>query len=708
MERGSPTLKKKKGGGPSPVPSPGKDLRHGSSTTETPEPTIPKQQSHEKPRLVKAASIEDEDYSPAPAVIKCTESGITSAQLTPEQKPGAGAGGVSIASHQLPPVADTTRRDLPPTSEPCRAGSKSPRSPASKQKLLRRQREERDTKLKDYRAISPKGSPVAARGKPPLPIPRSPTPQRQSPSASASDKGPRSKSVGDMEPPTTPDSPSIKPLHDAINKFEKRATVCETEDNPVEQLRKTPSPTLHLPRVGLVTRVRRLKPAAELLEESQRYRSGHSIYATRILQRYLPKDDRAKPGQSTNLHNKENVSSTYVNAIVQRLSRETTPVKSGTSSRRNSNISLQRIESPRPIHSDLVSGIVRKLSSGSSQDIPKSSGPLKDLTNGSKVKKLTKTFDGHPTKDSPERTLSDTNINIDRGRDPPDVSAFKTQNRNSCEVAMVMKQCPSSEASLSFDVVSTLSVASEETPRTRIVSEPTNHQSLPSLVTPGSPPVVTSAQVGGRGRAATYCASETVTGRSRGHTKSEGTGKAGTSLSPARSTDKRPGKSGKKGESRFLSSSLSPDRRGKGRGKMGTVGVLCKQSMSFDLGVSLYAQKSQDDDSSQKSRKPRSWDPSESAKIEAEAEAAAAAAAAAEAAEISVISSDFEMSSSVFASSSAASPTETRSVAGRPVSSGSEGEMAPSSPGAEERKKSRRFLDSSWLQKSKRFFKVSK
>jgi hypothetical protein len=706
-------LKKKNGGGPSPVPSPGRDPRHGSNTSETPDPTIPKQQSHEKPRLMKAASIEDEDYSPAPAVIKCTDSGTKSAQFTHEPKSGSAIEGerVIATSLPLPPAADTSRRDLPPTSEPSRAGSKSPRSPATKQKLLRRQREERDSKLKDYRAISPKGSPVAARGKPPLPMPRSPTPVRQSPSASASasDKGPRSKSVGDMEPPTTPDSPSVKPLHDAINKFEKRATVCETEDSPVEQLRKTPSPTFHLPRVGLVTRVRRLKPAAELLEESQRYRSGHSIYATRILQRYLPKDDRAKPGQTPPLYNKENVSSTYVNAIVQRLSRETTPVKSGTTSKNNSNLSLQRTESPKPGHSELVSGIVRKLSSGSSQDTFKSSSPLKDLTNGGKVKKLTKTFDERPTKDSPERTLSDSDINRDRGQDLPDASSSKTQNRKSCEVAMVMAQCPSSEASLSFEMASTLSVASEETSRTRVTSAPTNHQSLPSLVTPEEQPAVTATQVAGRGRAATYCASEPVTGRSRGHTKSEGAERAGKSMSPSRSKDKRPGKSGKKGESRFLSSSLSPDRRGKGRGKMGTIGVLCKQSMSFDLGVSLYAQKSQDDDSSsQKSRKPRSWDPSESAKAEAEAAAAAAAAAAAEAAEISVISSDFEMSSSVFAHSSAASPAETRSVAGRPVSSGSEGEMAPASPGAEERKKSRRFLDSSWLQKSKRFFKVSK
>ena len=55
---------------------------------------------------------------------------------------------------------------------------------------------------------------------------------------------------------------------------------------------------------------------------------------------------------------------------------------------------------------------------------------------------------------------------------------------------------------------------------------------------------------------------------------------------------------------------------------MGTIGVLCKQSMSFDLGVSLYGNSSREDVSSaaakspKAGRKPRSWDPSDSARAE--------------------------------------------------------------------------------------------
>nr|KAG5703192.1 hypothetical protein BaRGS_027357 [Batillaria attramentaria] len=316
VETGSPTLlAQTTANGSAKVPADTTEPPSATTKTETPDlPDIPKgPDTGEEPTLPSQSAPQvDDNYSPTESVMECTKSAVdrdTDGAQGTGTGPEAAVGGVDISSRE--------QQQTQP---------KAVRSPVSKAKYLRRQKEERE-KHKEKKAASPK-SPHrdSASGKPPLPRPSTP----HSPGSSQ-----RSKSVGDMDGIEPNGANAEPPLKQVIERFEKRATVCETEERKIE-FRKTPSPTLHLPRVGLVSRVRRLKPAAELLEESQRYRSGHSIYATRIMHRYLPAQAAKLPGSGTGTptpaasstpagssQDKENISGTsYVQAIVKRLSRE--------------------------------------------------------------------------------------------------------------------------------------------------------------------------------------------------------------------------------------------------------------------------------------------------------------------------------------------------------------------------------------------------
>ncbi|RUS90578.1 hypothetical protein EGW08_001666 [Elysia chlorotica] len=717
VERGSPTLiLSKEGRGSSSVPSPEKSPSRGESSTSarsgTPTHTIPRQRSldlapstAQGARLGRAATSIDTDYSPEPTVMTCTKN-------THVTRPDQSQPGESPVTSRLSPRLER-RHELPPSSDSARIVSgKCPRSPVTKHNYLRRQKEDRDTatssgKHLDYKAISPKGSPLPTRGKPPLP--RQNTPVRQSPQASPAvpDKGPRSKSVGEMSQASSAAATSAaepgpnKPLQDAISKFEKRQTMCETEDRPIE-LRKTPSPTLHLPRVGLVSRVRRLKPAAELLEESQRFKSGHSIYATRIMHRYLPKDgNKPLPSESSSQttvvtdcgsaqNNKEN---SFVHTMVRRLSRETSPIKSAGSSRTNSELSLKRTDSPRS-NSEFVSHIVRKLSNGSGSGSPKykantALSPFKDRTNDGQVKKIAQAFGDQKDRCSAEKALSDSDLDRREQPQSPPVrrrfqqtaqSPAKVQHRKSCEVAMILSSSSAGTSNLTHAPSET---TSQSQGRSKAASPspttPPNHQSLPALF---------SEDAVSRHRAATYCHSQQERRqieREAQPVRPASTSSAYDPYGHQLTAEVSPGDRAKGLRSgRSAASSLSPVRRGTGRGKMGTVRVLCKQSISFDLGVSLYTQRAEaaSGGSPKSTRQVRSWDPSESAK----AQAAAAS-----------VSDDADVEIRPHSSpgpSRPGAPTE-----GRPVSSGSEGEAGHASA----QTKFRRFLDS-----SKRFFKVSK
>ena len=119
----------------------------------------------------------------------------------------------------------------------------------------------------------------------------------------------------------------------------------------------------------------------------------------------------------------------------------------------------------------------------------------------------------------------------------------------------------------------------------------------------------------------------------------------------------------KSGGHKLPSSPKSHERRG-GKSKTGeTIGVLCKQSMSFDLGVSLRAQSPE-----VMPRRPQSAE-------------------------------------SLGPAPGAEGGDKVKKL--RPSSTSSEGEAVSAS--SDDKKKSRsRFLDSSWFQKPKKFFKVSK
>jgi hypothetical protein len=126
----------------------------------------------------------------------------------------------------------------------------------------------------------------------------------------------------------------------------------------------------------------------------------------------------------------------------------------------------------------------------------------------------------------------------------------------------------------------------------------------------------------------------------------------------------------------LLSSPKSSERK-RGKEKMGTIGMLCKQSISFDLGVSLRAS-SPDPAGTRSTSKPR---PQSAESITA----------------------------------SPLTPPQGGAEGGaktkvRPSSTGSEGDAGSAAGGehGDKKKQRSRFLDSSWLQKPKKFFKVSK
>ena len=703
VETGSPTLLSQTAVSSDSGSAPQAERRARPSETETPTQPIPGRPGGgpETAASAPAPASLVHNYSPTQSVMECTKPAVDTDAGGPQggtpptrasppatrasPPPGEASPPATEASSASSPAAsagagvDTTGEGQPP---------KAARSPVSRQKYLRRQKEERDKRKE--RAASPHTPHTGDSGKPPLP--RQSTPH-QSPSAAQ-----RSKSVGDMDGIQPDSAQAVAPLRDVIQKFEKRATVCETEERKIE-FRKTPSPTLHLPRVGLVSRVRRLKPAAELLQESQRYRSGHSIYATRIMQRYLPAKVAQQSGgpSPTPLplcgRDKENVSGQgHVQAMVSRLSREGTPVKSAGSSGNSSSLSLHRTQSPGRTQSELVSHLIHRLSASSAEPElaagpeppsapsaarwPGSTGsPLKDLTNEGRVRTLSHTFSAEVAAQGPsgrDQTLS-----------APDLTA-----PGRTEAA--------GEATLQPGSVPGQVVSPEEGEAERAAS----HVSMPALAT-DQPEVSGDAS---RERAASYCVSEGdrprqqqrdehgVDGESMEHIAEEFLDPALLSIREARGQKISPSSSTKsknalccqssactKTKSSSSSSHSAPHTSGAqqvpsspkrqerraGRGTAGgTIGVLCKQSLSFDLGVSLRAQSPEVTPRRPQSAESLGPDPG----------------AGAEGGD---------------------------NVKLRPSSTSSEGEVT--SAGSDDKKKARtRFLDSSWFQKPKKFFKVSK
>lgn len=452
-----------------------------------------------------------------------------------------------------------------------------------------------------------------------------------------------------------------------VTKAEKQAAITLS---PVTSRRVT-NTNVHRANVHHVISAHRIKPAEELLQESRRYRKGHSVYMERILQRYAISDKSKKYFDERQLsHDKENLSHGYVKTIVKRLSRESTPddgsVKSASDTivKQGTSISVQKADSSRA-RSEFVQHIVRKLSSPGGQD---QSGrlvtaPLKDLTNGGgqKVKKLAEAFDSGSSRTStPERVISKIEYQ-------PSKSAWVGVKGRPHET-MHLTYDPSSSSSTftTHQPQSHEEFQEHEKPESTISDTVINYSSMPLLTVKEEEP--DEVQNGYRERAATTAtcdksAEQGVKSQSEKQelhlTLSDTNVPSSSSTATKHVTERRiiPKSSAPATHGLEI---IFPPKQSQKRGsklKMGTIGVLCQQTMlSFDLGLSLQAEQQQLMAQEEQEQRREG----ESGKT------------------------------------------------GRPLSSGSEGEGSLPSPDDKKRHSRTRFFESSWLQKPRRFFKVSK
>ncbi|XP_052068017.1 uncharacterized protein LOC127707483 isoform X3 [Mytilus californianus] len=406
--------------------------------------------------------------------------------------------------------------------------------------------------------------------------------------------------------------------------------------------------TFNWPKVRTVSYTgHRIKPADELLEESKRYRKGHSAYMSRILQKYKTDESRKFLMERQKSHDKENIAEGYVQAIVKRLSREGTPDILVTGDSTPKHYVSYRSDSPQG-RSEFVQQIVKKLSSPADQTRSQSS-PLKDVTNGipKKVKKLAEVFDSGSARNTPERALSDSE------------SPHKSQ-------IVTSKSKDRTSQSVTYDSSSSTSTLTSITGATEITYHPgpsgsssINYSSMPLLTVQEEDP--TDLQQSYRERAATTttCDSAADQGVKSPMEKQEvlvtitpwKQGKS-TSQQIFRHHEGSPSSSQASSSKHSTEVKLHIGQK-PGKVKKETIGALCQQSMlSFDLGLSLQA--------------------SEQIQCRKDSEA----------------DSGY----------SGKSP--------RPLSSGSEGE--PSSSSEEKRKSKSKFFEVHWFHKPKKFFKVSK
>ncbi|XP_061174996.1 uncharacterized protein LOC133184138 isoform X2 [Saccostrea echinata] len=414
--------------------------------------------------------------------------------------------------------------------------------------------------------------------------------------------------------------------------------------------RRTYESSVHWPRLRNISNIHRIKPAEELLQESRRYRQGQSIYMTRILQKYAVSEETKKYfDERQSNYDKENFAHHgYVKTIVQRLSREGTPDSGGSSSnvsaKPGTSITIHRADSPRA-KSEFVQQIVRKLSAPTGPGQSRTGvAPLKDLTNGVGVKKLAQAFDSG--RNTPEKTLSDT-------EQKPFKSVLVTS----------LRQKSHDLGHISFD--SSSSTSTLTSPNTTEDYDPFDGRKESSVsehvINFSSMPLLSVAEEdssdtnnGYRERAATTCEASSSQGARSSqideiHAFSDSdiscpsSGKRHIShktIVPAGAT---------KMEIVF------PQRlteKGSGKVKMGTIGLLCQQTMlSFDLGLTMKAEQQQQKETSEVRLRKKSQGEEERP---------------------------------------------------RPLSSCSD-------TSNEEKKKAKsKFFESNWLQRPRRFFKVSK
>lgn len=423
------------------------------------------------------------------------------------------------------------------------------------------------------------------------------------------------------------------------------------------QVRGGVSSRINIPVIPL----KQIKPAQELLEESQKYRSGHSIYLTRILKRYPMKIECRSRSLEDKQYNKENVRGGYVKQMIKHLSREGTPESKGSPTAFARGLPSQhKSESPK---SEFVSQIVRKLSSPATYTTEKALTPLRDLTNGGQVQKLKQTYDS--SEGIHERTYSET-ITRKKGMSEPLDSSSSVSSTRVCTKADLRDSGESVPSKLTYSSMPMLSLEENDSGRERsaTTSSPSSrgHSHSPKdspsqkhkihvavsmspgrsrrIIDPTLSPVrmrklIDPASPGRRRRIQEPSPIEIV------QEEPEAISVAQSQLSPA------PIKAKKR----------SPKIKRKEKSKMGTIEVLCRQSMTFDLGVSVQSREG------------------------AKAQGAEAR------------SQTLNVRHSMSSTTSADSDIEA---------------AAAGTSGEKKKSRHKKFLDSAFIQKSKKFFKVSK
>ncbi|XP_052761560.1 uncharacterized protein LOC128205504 isoform X2 [Mya arenaria] len=428
---------------------------------------------------------------------------------------------------------------------------------------------------------------------------------------------------------------------------------------------------------------KQIKPAQELLDESQRYRSGHSIYLTRILKRYPMKIEcRSRIMDETKrVSEKENISSGYVKAMVKQLSREGTPDSRGSPKVTPRGLPTSGTESPK---SEFVSHIVRKLSTPSEASVERSV-LLKDLTNGGQVQKLKQAYAVN-LEGLHERRYSETLVVHKKGS--PDSQPYESSSSTSSTLTFPhlgsKTDTPDkgngsgSSTRVTYSSMPMLSLEGEDHGRERSATTSSSSTRGKSHSPMGSPSTRHRVHVAvslspGKSRRIIHPTLSPARMRRLIDPSSPGRRRRVQEPSPIEILTEEPGETmfAQQLKPQQLSPPLSPSiidvrRRSpklkrKEKATQGTIEVLCRQSMTFDLGVSMHAQE----------------------------EIAAAA------------QGDEGRSHTLPIRHSTSSTT----------SASSQSELEGASAGMSgDKKKSRhkKIMDSSFIQKSKKFFKVSK
>lgn len=443
----------------------------------------------------------------------------------------------------------------------------------------------------------------------------------------------------------------------------------ETHGTPL-LLRKSPTGQLMRGQMGRVHTpvipMKIIKPAQELLDDSQRYRSGQSIYLSRILKRYPMKIEYRSRGLEDQLREKESVKEGYVKAMVKQLSREGTPDSKGSPQMILKGIPsepVQKTESPK---SEFVSHIVQRMQTPNGPPVDSSTSPLRDLTNGGQVQMMKQAFNENSS--NRDRTYSETLVLRSPG----------TPGYNS-------EDASSSASTVAFSPLGT----GNGNPDTNIRSIAT-YSSMPMLTLEGEDVCrERSATASSSSRVPTHSPIDSPSQRHKIHAISMSPGRSrrviDPTLSPAlmrRSPGRRrrihepspieivqeePAESSADAQSQTLPSVVdiktgllcSPKSKRKEKSKMGTIEILCRQSMTFDLGIS------------------------ETSGVEG-------------------------LGAQGEEQGSQALPIRHSTSSTTSASSQSEVEGAAGHSGEKKKSKHKKFMDSSFMQKSKRFFKVSK